>query len=419
LTAERALMILGPRLVVSQNVLSFSTSPSGRYLVAVQEVPSDRPFEYRTRPPEPEAKRLVVWDSTAGTVRSVALPLDVVLQTATIEWFPQTEIALVRTMRLSGATTTYEWHLLDSASTTMRQVSVKEGPYSPPSRFAVSFTTPIAVRIEQSNNRSDLASESTILLQTLLPDGTLGAAKSLPKGLTGVERIGWSPDGKTLQIEATRVSPDNTNPTPIVIRFDPITYSFTEGVGPVSSYGANVREPDFQLSLETIPIGSDDNKRTLTSWWVRSKAETSQPRALVAEHATIAGTSRGEQYFAFIANGALFTRQIVPLTLEQYEREKLAEERTRLIRNASKLAKGFEQYASDRDGDIPSDFHVTDLEPYLIDRSLINGFVMVFIGRDLYALKEPHLTEVGYYVAPGGRVVVYADGHVKWQKSGG
>ena len=48
------------------------------------------------------------------------------------------------------------------------------------------------------------------------------------------------------------------------------------------------------------------------------------------------------------------------------------------------------------------------------NRDLMNDFNYTFKGGDLANVEDPANTELGFVVGPGGRAVVYVDGHAKW-----
>jgi prepilin-type processing-associated H-X9-DG protein len=54
------------------------------------------------------------------------------------------------------------------------------------------------------------------------------------------------------------------------------------------------------------------------------------------------------------------------------------------------------------------------LGKHLKDPSLLVGFVYTFKGGRQIDLENPTGTVLGYVEGPGGRAVLYADGHATW-----
>ena len=72
-------------------------------------------------------------------------------------------------------------------------------------------------------------------------------------------------------------------------------------------------------------------------------------------------------------------------------------------------------FASDMEDVLPNgENFVNKLQPYLKNRKMLDGFNYTFAGGPMDQIKDPARTELGFTMAPGGRAVVYADGHAQW-----
>jgi prepilin-type processing-associated H-X9-DG protein len=71
--------------------------------------------------------------------------------------------------------------------------------------------------------------------------------------------------------------------------------------------------------------------------------------------------------------------------------------------------------AMDNDDVVPSGLSNDQLMPYLKNQDLLNGFNYTFEGGSLSGISNPTDTEMGYVIGPGGRAIVYADGHAQWK----
>ena len=85
--------------------------------------------------------------------------------------------------------------------------------------------------------------------------------------------------------------------------------------------------------------------------------------------------------------------------------------------NARQVGLALVLYAQDNHDVLPgADDIRSRLTPYLKNGDFLEGFVFTYLGGKLNEVNNPAETELGYIVAPGGRVVLHADGHVVWKK---
>lgn len=436
LTEKRALLMLDSHLAVAPRVSSFSISPSGRYVVAVQEVPNNRPLVIGGPPPEPLAKRLVVWDSQSGVSKDIVLPKDVRTERTRVEWFGRTDLALVLTASdrmvaanspsldpvnstLSGGR---EWHVFDPASLSLRRVG-DEGEFSyTRTRLVVSPVSPYAVRVYEEWPHFETESKKRVagkvVVQRLDADGKWSIETKLPPAFEGVGNLGWSADGRTFQIEARRLAADGQSVEDRVLLVDAMTGSVEDVIGPVSSYSPTRFPLDVAVVREVTEASSTVGP-SFQTWWLRSTTKSESEQAMVAANGYGAQLPIGERYVAYVVEGALFTRQLVELSLEQYRQMKESASRAVAISNAKQVALAALIYATDHDDVLPSNLGIELLEPYAKNGSIFDGFVFVYGGGNLSKVADPANTVLGYSEGPGGRAVAYLDGHVKWEKTGG
>ena len=430
LTGERALMVLPPRLVAAGDVYNVSASPSGRYLVAFQEVPSERPLELGKEPPEPKAKNIVVWDSLTGGTRTMSLAKSVNPRRCFTRWFHGTDRALIEieisesmaVIGSPGATELgvhREWHLLNAASGEVRRVHSDEDDGVAMTYISMCPTAPIAVRVAERFDYPEPRKDWIVQMQTLSADGQWGLRVNLPLTFLHVGATEWAPDGKTFQMEVFRAPETKGKFIPRVVQFNPATGGYTDVLGPVPRWEYKERQRDVALVNEGRVLEDNPTKRPLVTVWLKAVAPSESPQALVAEHATSAELAPGERFVAYTSSGALFTRQIVQMSADEYRQMKLASTKAETISRAKQAALACLMYASDYDDTIPENFDLKDLFPYHKNPKLIEGFVLVFPGGRLSDVKDPANTVLGYIPGPGGRAVAYIDGHVRWEATGG
>jgi prepilin-type processing-associated H-X9-DG protein len=97
--------------------------------------------------------------------------------------------------------------------------------------------------------------------------------------------------------------------------------------------------------------------------------------------------------------------------------------------NAKQIGMALMMYTQDYDQTYPAanpDIG-QQIAPYLRDTDLLNllnspvtgapGFVYTYAGGPLSSVTDPASTQLGYMAGPGGRAVIFADGHVEWKEA--
>ena len=86
------------------------------------------------------------------------------------------------------------------------------------------------------------------------------------------------------------------------------------------------------------------------------------------------------------------------------------------LSNGKQLGLAILMYAQDYDETYPTPDGINGkLAPYLKNESLFQGFTYTFGGGSMSGVERPAETEMGFVTGPGGRAVIFADGHVKWK----
>jgi hypothetical protein len=127
----------------------------------------------------------------------------------------------------------------------------------------------------------------------------------------------------------------------------------------------------------------------------------------------------------FYSKGALYAAPIEKLDRTAYEKLRREVLRRQAMNNAKQIGIAMMMYAQDYDEMLPTPGgEVRDMiNPYLKnDRVFLNpetgqlAFTLVpYSDAALASIKEPANTAMGYLTGPGGRAVVYFDGHVRWE----
>lgn len=148
---------------------------------------------------------------------------------------------------------------------------------------------------------------------------------------------------------------------------------------------------------------------------IRATSAKAEGLALVAAEGETGQFSPSGDAVLFTVQGVAMVRPLSKVPYALYVQAREAAERTRLLSNAKQVGTALLILAADYDDMLPgSDGWQDRVYPYIKNRELMAGFVYTFRGGLLTDVQEPHKTELGYIPGPGGRAVVYADGHGKW-----
>ncbi|MDQ2986397.1 MAG: hypothetical protein M3R13_06710 [Armatimonadota bacterium] len=94
-----------------------------------------------------------------------------------------------------------------------------------------------------------------------------------------------------------------------------------------------------------------------------------------------------------------------------------AAERTKIMSEVNQIGRALMMYASDNDDKFPTKEQLADgaIDPYLMRPGMADGFV--YHGITAYG-DSPATTEAGFRLCPGGRIVLYQDGHTMFMPGG-
>ena len=160
----------------------------------------------------------------------------------------------------------------------------------------------------------------------------------------------------------------------------------------------------------------------------RYVAESGLPMARAATETQKAGLTGLEFGLAIpgTVGGAVWAAPLLRVPRESFLQARRAALRQVAISNARQIGLSLRMYLQDYDETFPpGDGSVNDaIYPYLKNRDLFNnpatgqaGFSFSLGGEALSSIQNPAETIMGYLTGPGGRAVMYADGHVKWEQN--
>lgn len=145
------------------------------------------------------------------------------------------------------------------------------------------------------------------------------------------------------------------------------------------------------------------------------------PSSVIPKQVKIGPDSRNvqmapnEEFVAYTDAGSLLIREIRSIDMVLAHKMGEAEALAELIARAKQVGTAFAILAADNDDVFPGqDGWESKLKPYTKNQDTSRDFNYTYKGGPATDIENPSQTEIGFFVAPGGRVVVYADTSVKF-----
>ncbi len=191
---------------------------------------------------------------------------------------------------------------------------------------------------------------------------------------------------------------------------------------------SNQKRPMFQASpsgeMDYVSIFEEKHvpSATISGIGATAKPQKKEESKSLVPTSTRLGPVGGEVIFSlrndFVVYqdaGALLIREIKPIDRLLAEKLSFDDLKKKLLNKAKQCGLGFIIYGSDNDDILPgAEGWENKLMPYMKDRNMMRDFNYSFRGGDVSKVVDPANTELGFVVGPGGRAVVYVDGHAKW-----
>jgi hypothetical protein len=415
--------------------------------------------------PEPTVGEfnLIHWDARTRVARTLlreSVRDDALVSVEQIEWLPQTRTALVvlchitvpDTQHPERARFAYSLLRVDASTGKVSRIAElgvdNEARYSGQVSVSASPSRPIAyvISMEKIGAKSGPLYRSTLRVYT--PQG-LRVPIALPDGVAGID---WMSDGKsvwydsiversdtgkvTVRKQLTLVNLETGEVTqPDKLPVVPKAERAKETPSISDSWGIEVATANTALQT---PAGKAQPASAL---WLQAKAapKKTSPAAvppegpLWADSVLVATNSHLETSIGSDDTGAiLFTRDgslcaapIFRLPAAAFEQALRRVQRTATMQNAKQIGVAVMMYSQDYDETLPlPGSGVQDaVGPYLKNPSVFEnpgtgspGFTYSYSGSTSQsAMGQPATTQLGYVSGPGGRAIIWADGHVTWQ----
>lgn len=416
--------VLGPiEPVAALRVESIHPAPTGRYVLALQEQPERLP------PPGESAETrqaLIHWD--ARTRRATTLwrqPKEPgAPQASVVGYFPGTAVALVSFTRILPGRGGDEIAVRES----LRRVNAVTASLAPASAesvgIAVQFspTRPMAV-VQQPDGAFTLTAT--------------GESRPLPLP-EGATCVGWLPDGESVYALRVERGPDRkirarshwivstrTRQARQVEKAPELADGAPDPTPPIAVRQAKGTARDGDSATPVRPLWLEKAQPALPKTKPDPKAKPApEPpftRALVAADSDSGGPAPlvlpDASAVLWTQDGTLYARTLLALDRTAFDNLLRTLQRRKAVSEAKQMGLALMMYAMDYDETFPSSGQGMDMVlPYLKDEAMLGRFTFTYQGNpSLGKIDAPADTPLGFVRGPGGRAVVYADGHARWQ----
>jgi hypothetical protein len=431
---DKAYVMLPPEVLCAGSALGVAWSSSGKNaLVYRQDVTGGAAVlkaSMREEPAELTIKHsLVVWNAAqlraaqvweAASESFVRNRPSAEVRLEALGWIHGTEVALALTSKIADpeAQSTYSLLRIDAGTRTCKVLrefraqpvqSSIQLDFAPTSGYAVlrSLSFELGAQPEFGGE-----------IAKVLPNGTISQPFALPvtKSYMG---LGWGADG-SVYLSGTTSAGD---------KFFGVNFS-TGKLAPLPARPPGYQAPRPSLQLTTAPVTAalGAAKATTTGLWIGAPEGKAEELGLVTpdhgagmfasqagafEQAAVAPTGN---WVLYVSNGVALARELVAIDKAAMEAARDAARKTSALSDAKQAGLALLMYAMDHGERLPQPNEVPGaLDPYLKNSTIAGRFVYTFGGGPLSDIKDPAATELGYVSGPGGRAIVYADGHAVWK----
>lgn len=135
--------------------------------------------------------------------------------------------------------------------------------------------------------------------------------------------------------------------------------------------------------------------------------------ALVSTECVLGALSPRGDSILYVTPGAAWIRAIVPVDRSIVDAMRDRAEQALGLSRMKQVGLALLLYAADHNDTLPDGDGLKEkLGPYIRTPTIFQDFVYEYAGGPLSDIKEPAKTVLGHATVPGGKAVVYADGHV-------
>lgn len=441
LTQKDAVALMPAEVICGPVVQEMAFSDSGRYLLVTRQ---EMKFSQRTlakslatRQPPPMETSIVIWDSQSREVHMVWKSTGEGTRVDGINWLVGSDVALVLVEgRVPPAVQAAPGG--PPVRAIMRQSLLRIVPGADRAQVIagsddvekealylfVSPARPLAilqrslVRPEQSPGErySDRMQQ---MMTVIGSNGRLGKSYPAAPGYM-VYQVEWDADGAPILNGFTRKGAEKPVKTRVLFDVKTGAIAATDKPAPPPVVRTPDRFTNVAGGIRLKPGGTVVKEGTTSlsvgTLWLEAIESTEQPRALVSADSTGGQLAPNGDAIVFQSQNTLMAVPLLHVDKAVLQAARDAAKRMELLSKGKQIALATLMYAQDYDEVLPNgDDLVSKLTPYAKDASIFDGLSYTLSGGPLKDIESPAETELGFLAGPGGRAVIYVDGHVKWK----
>lgn len=179
--------------------------------------------------------------------------------------------------------------------------------------------------------------------------------------------------------------------------------------------GDLLRSDEFRDTRPTV--WADHTDGPYAGLWLRTEPGLRSQMQVSREGSTYELKEDGRKIM-FMAHGAVFVSELTPIDLEAAVKALMQQAKANAVMFAKQAGTAMHIYASDYDDLLPVSGAASrdSVMPYIKSARILDSVVWTNItGQNMGKIQDPANYQLGYVPGPGGRAIIYADGHVSWR----
>lgn len=424
LAGDKAFLVLPPKFVSAASGVELKWSPDGRHLAVVRTPMPLKTSEMRaamltgTPPADFESRMRVYVDVYDAESEQTKQAFEFPGQTGVeLGWMPETGQLIVLTTRHPLAQEgvrmgpVYDLYRYDTRTSRTARLGSYQGHYF---SAGMSFSPTRAVGLVWMVGQEG-REEAVVVTANGASQPSKIAGGAGPYGAY----LAWNPDGMTLKLGRSVEGPDGASKWQIH-DFDPLTLTATLSADTRFTFQESKNTVAWSNVSTDVRVGVKEVEKLQTTVLMPVQSGETDKAAVLDAFVERVEVSPDGARVAYTHHGMTLVRDLVEIPRGMYEQMRDAAKRTVAMSNAKQVALAAIMFSADNDDRLPSNKEDIQklLLPYLRNQSIFDGFVYTFAGGFTQDIELPSKTELGYISMPGGRVVAFADGHVKWVPDG-
>ncbi len=230
-----------------------------------------------------------------------------------------------------------------------------------------------------------------------------------------VEYMTWTHDGKLL---ARTGRPGSAPDRKASVRWwivEPLTFAVREIERPAMPTPVE-RDSALRVVASEQEVRHGEARGKVNLLWLETTNAQGPDRALLCADGDWGSVSPSRSHVLWSARGVAWIAPIASIPLSKYRELQDAAARTALMSKGKQVALAIMMYAQDHDETLPEPEQMpSGIEPYIKGAEVLRDFVYALRGGKIADYAAPATTEMGHITGPGGKAIVFLDGHVEWR----